>query len=715
MTVTELADAAARAAAPGSTRRCAPPAGDLHRALVRPAPGRRRPRPTRMRELADELRPGAAAGRRPPDGGTPATRPPTPLRTAAATGLHRPVRRWPPPADRRHGRRPRAGPTRPDRSRFPLPGRHRRRRWQPARRRAARRGASPSNGRPACCPRCSTVDNGPATLFVPAPQLLHPDTLGALARAAGRTSAASWSTRPAGCWTPPPAAGADRTPVGHPGGRTGHRRPALPAARGHPGRGRRRPAPAVRRRTRRTGRTSTAATAAGLVRLPGRAELMVIGASRPVPQRPDRRTGQRGARRRPARRPRPGGLAGPGRPGARPHVRPYRRQRRARLVAHPGGSTEYDGGGTGTGEGEGRPGGPGTSTGDGRTTPRLGRSTTAGRHPLLDAFPPWFWALLVQLALVALLIVLWRARRLGPPVTEPLPVEVRAAETVLGRARLYQRARARGPTAATLRTAALGRLRGRLDLPATLAPARAGRPGRRRGPATTRSRSRELLYGAAPETDAATAGAGPVAGPADPYRGGSPRPSDRRRPPVTRPATTVERPRPARTTPGPPCTGCAPRSAKAVVGQDAVVTGLVIALLCRGHVLLEGVPGVAKTLLVRTLAAALDLDTKRVQFTPDLMPGDVTGSLIFDPRTAAFHLPRGPGLHQPAARRRDQPDAAEDPVGAAGGDGGAPGLGRGPAAGRCRTRSSSPPPRTRSSTRAPTRCPRRSWTGSCSS
>jgi MoxR-like ATPase len=57
--------------------------------------------------------------------------------------------------------------------------------------------------------------------------------------------------------------------------------------------------------------------------------------------------------------------------------------------------------------------------------------------------------------------------------------------------------------------------------------------------------------------------------------------------------------------------------AKAVVGQEAIVSGLVIALLCRGHVLLEGVPGVAKTLLVRALAAALQLDFKRVQFTPD--------------------------------------------------------------------------------------------------
>lgn len=82
--------------------------------------------------------------------------------------------------------------------------------------------------------------------------------------------------------------------------------------------------------------------------------------------------------------------------------------------------------------------------------------------------------------------------------------------------------------------------------------------------------------------------------------------------------------------------------AKAVVGQDPAVTGLVVALLCRGHVLLEGVPGVAKTLLVRALAATLDLDTKRVQFTPDLMPSDVTGSLVYDARTADFSFQPGP-------------------------------------------------------------------------
>ncbi len=80
---------------------------------------------------------------------------------------------------------------------------------------------------------------------------------------------------------------------------------------------------------------------------------------------------------------------------------------------------------------------------------------------------------------------------------------------------------------------------------------------------------------------------------------------------------------------------------KAVVGQDPAVTGLVIALLCRGHVLLEGVPGVAKTLLVRAVAASLDLEMKRVQFTPDLMPGDITGSLVYD-RSSAFTFREGP-------------------------------------------------------------------------
>jgi len=81
---------------------------------------------------------------------------------------------------------------------------------------------------------------------------------------------------------------------------------------------------------------------------------------------------------------------------------------------------------------------------------------------------------------------------------------------------------------------------------------------------------------------------------------------------------------------------------KAVVGQDAAVTGLTITLLAGGHVLLEGVPGVAKTLLVRTLSHALALETKRVQFTPDLMPGDLTGSLVYDSKAGEFEFREGP-------------------------------------------------------------------------
>ena len=82
--------------------------------------------------------------------------------------------------------------------------------------------------------------------------------------------------------------------------------------------------------------------------------------------------------------------------------------------------------------------------------------------------------------------------------------------------------------------------------------------------------------------------------------------------------------------------------AKAVVGQDAAVSGLLVALLCGGHVLMEGVPGVAKTLLVRTLASALAVETQRVQFTPDLMPGDITGSMVIDSKQGELTFREGP-------------------------------------------------------------------------
>src|SRR3954454_5134589 len=81
---------------------------------------------------------------------------------------------------------------------------------------------------------------------------------------------------------------------------------------------------------------------------------------------------------------------------------------------------------------------------------------------------------------------------------------------------------------------------------------------------------------------------------------------------------------------------------KVVVGQEGTLSGLVAALLVRGHVLLEGVPGVAKTLVVKAVAAALDLEFRRIQFTPDLMPSDVIGQTIFDARGASFSFREGP-------------------------------------------------------------------------
>src|SRR5690606_11341419 len=77
---------------------------------------------------------------------------------------------------------------------------------------------------------------------------------------------------------------------------------------------------------------------------------------------------------------------------------------------------------------------------------------------------------------------------------------------------------------------------------------------------------------------------------------------------------------------------------KVVVGQEGTLSGLVAALLVGGHVLLEGVPGTAKTLIVKAVAAALDLDFTRIQFTPDLMPSDVIGQVIFEPRDGSFRF-----------------------------------------------------------------------------
>lgn len=82
--------------------------------------------------------------------------------------------------------------------------------------------------------------------------------------------------------------------------------------------------------------------------------------------------------------------------------------------------------------------------------------------------------------------------------------------------------------------------------------------------------------------------------------------------------------------------------AKVIVGQEGMIDALFVALLCDGHVLLEGVPGLAKTTTVNTLAKVMDLAFKRVQFTPDLLPSDIVGMEIYDPKDSEFKIKHGP-------------------------------------------------------------------------
>jgi len=81
---------------------------------------------------------------------------------------------------------------------------------------------------------------------------------------------------------------------------------------------------------------------------------------------------------------------------------------------------------------------------------------------------------------------------------------------------------------------------------------------------------------------------------------------------------------------------------KVVVGQERMIDGLLIALLCEGHILIEGVPGLAKTTTVNALAKSLGLDFKRAQFTPDLLPSDILGAEIYDPQNNSFKIKKGP-------------------------------------------------------------------------
>ena len=81
---------------------------------------------------------------------------------------------------------------------------------------------------------------------------------------------------------------------------------------------------------------------------------------------------------------------------------------------------------------------------------------------------------------------------------------------------------------------------------------------------------------------------------------------------------------------------------KSIIGQDEVIERLLVALLSNGHVLLEGLPGLAKTLLIKSLGAAMGLEFERIQFTPDLLPSDVVGTMVFQPKEGNFRVHRGP-------------------------------------------------------------------------
>ena len=153
---------------------------------------------------------------------------------------------------------------------------------------------------------------------------------------------------------------------------------------------------------------------------------------------------------------------------------------------------------------------------------------------------------------------------------------------------------------------------------------------------------------------------------------------------------------------------------RVIVGQDAMLERLLVALLAGGHVLLEGVPGLAKTLTVKTLAAVLGGSFRRVQFTPDLVPSDLVGTRVYRPDTGRFDTELGPVFgnflladeinRAPAKVQSALLEVMQERQVTIGGR-----------RTRCRRRSSCSRPRTRSSRRGPIRCPRRRSTASCSS
>ena len=150
-----------------------------------------------------------------------------------------------------------------------------------------------------------------------------------------------------------------------------------------------------------------------------------------------------------------------------------------------------------------------------------------------------------------------------------------------------------------------------------------------------------------------------------------------------------------------------------IVGQDAMVERLLVGLLTGGHILLEGVPGLAKTLAVRTLAEIIRASFSRIQFTPDLLPADVIGTMVFNQKIAGVPRQEGAAVRPDHSGGRDQPGSGQGAGGAARGNAGAPGHHRRLHLSLWKSPSSCSPRRTRSRARAPIRCRRRSSTASC--
>ena len=106
-----------------------------------------------------------------------------------------------------------------------------------------------------------------------------------------------------------------------------------------------------------------------------------------------------------------------------------------------------------------------------------------------------------------------------------------------------------------------------------------------------------------------------------------------------------------------------------IIGQQTLMERLLIALLSNGHLLVEGAPGLAKTTAIKVIADRIEGDFHRIQFTPDLLPADLTGTEIYRPQEGTFEFQQGPIFHNLISCRRGEPGPGQGTVGPAGGHG----------------------------------------------